>query len=157
VTDTLPQDSQSTEVLLDELRRLSPILYARFIAQCRTVVVNLVLEEDRIPESHGERRTGGLEPIPADMPGALGPLRASAPVFASTTTPTLEVLSPAAALELVGKGPGDDYFESGLHRPGSWEWHESRPGEARERLREQGYKPVKDTARPWRVLWTKSS
>ena len=60
VTDTLPQDSQSTEVLLDELRRLSPILYARFIAQCRTVVVNLVLEEDRIAESHGERRTWGL-------------------------------------------------------------------------------------------------
>ena len=66
VTDTLPQDSQSTEVLLDELHRLSPILYARFIAQCRTVVVNLVLEKDRI-ESHGERRTGGLEPIPPHM------------------------------------------------------------------------------------------
>ena len=150
MTDTLPQDSQSTEVLLDELRRLSPILYARFIAQCRTVVVNLVLEEDRIPESHGERRTGGLEPIPADTLPALE-------VPAPADAPRGWVLSPAAALELVGKGPGDDYFESGLHRPGSWEWHESRPGEARERLREQGYKPVKDTARPWRVLWTKSS
>jgi hypothetical protein len=66
VTDTLPDDlgpenieTEGSGVLLDELRRLSPVLYARFIAQCRTVVVNLVLEEDRM-ESHGSRRSGGL-------------------------------------------------------------------------------------------------
>jgi hypothetical protein len=66
VTSTLPDQSQDCKTLLDELERLSPTLHARFLGQCRTVVVNLVLEEDRI-ESHGERRAGGLEPIPAHM------------------------------------------------------------------------------------------